>query len=205
MQRVIFNQLSPLHPLFMLHRAIATTLLPPSHFIFIFILSLVTGGGDNRCKAKLWVAYPPFLLLYFCSLQQKDCPLIFPSLLPLVFLLLCLSESLSLSFLWPFISPPTPPLALSWYFSWLLREGFLLEASSCWQRRGRFTVGSRRSRRCTTPWDSLMWNGGILNSFNALFGDYLLRTSSSHLTLGYNRQVQKKSNVCTEAFCMFDV
>lgn len=56
---------------------------------------------------------PPFLLLYFCSLQQKDCPLIFPSLLPLVFLLLCLSESLSLSFLWPFISPPTPPLALS--------------------------------------------------------------------------------------------
>lgn len=95
--------------------------------------------------------------------------------------------------------------SLSWYFSWLLREGFLLEASSCWQRRGRFTVGSRRSRRCTTPWDSLLWNGGILNSFNALFGDYLLCTSSSHLTLGYNRRVQKKSNVCSEAFCMFDV
>lgn len=34
----------------MLHGAIAATRLPPSHFIFIFILSLVTGGGDKDAK-----------------------------------------------------------------------------------------------------------------------------------------------------------
>lgn len=110
MQRVIFNQLSPLHPFFMLHRAIAPTLLPPSHFIFIFILSLVTGGGDNRCKAKLWVAYPPFSCSISALFNKKTAPSSF-HLFPLVFLLLCLSDSLSLSFLWPFIclAPPPPP------------------------------------------------------------------------------------------------
>ncbi|XP_068169144.1 zinc finger protein ZFPM1 isoform X2 [Antennarius striatus] len=34
----------------MLHGAITPAPLPPSHFIFIFILSLVTGGGDNDAK-----------------------------------------------------------------------------------------------------------------------------------------------------------
>lgn len=85
MQWVIFNQLSPLHPLSMLHGAIAPTLLPPSHFIFIFILSRVTGGGDNGCKAKLWVAYSPSLHFYSRS-NKKTNPLT-PAfhLFPLVF------------------------------------------------------------------------------------------------------------------------
>lgn len=92
MQRVIFNQLSPLHPLFMLHRAIATTLLPPSHFIFIFILSLVTGGGDNRCKAKLWVAYPPFSFSISALFNKKTAPSSFHlSFLLFFFYFACLS------------------------------------------------------------------------------------------------------------------
>lgn len=111
MQRVIFNQLSPLHPLSMLHRAIAPTLLPPSHFIFIFILSLVTGGGDNRCKAKLWVAYPPPSLFLF-SFQQKDYPAFLSiSLFPCFFFCFaCLS--LYLYHFSGLLSHPTPPLSL---------------------------------------------------------------------------------------------
>lgn len=102
MQWVIFKQLSALHPLSMLHGAIAPTLLPPSHFIFIFILSRVTGVRDNRCKAKLWVAYS--LLLYFCSLSNKrTAPTFLPSLYHCFFF--CLSVSQSLSLLWPFIVP----------------------------------------------------------------------------------------------------
>lgn len=110
MQRVIFNQLSPLHPLSMLHRAIAPTLLPPSHFIFIFILSLVTGGGDNRCKAKLWVAYPPSSLFLF-SFQQKTTPLSFHlSFSCFFFCFACLSLYLYHSS--GLLSHPTPPLPL---------------------------------------------------------------------------------------------
>lgn len=117
MQWVIFNQLSPLHPLSMLHRAITPTLLPPSHFIFIFILSLVTGGEDNRFKAKLWVVYPP--LLYFCSLQQKDCPthpstpLIVLSLFSLFFSVALLVCSFIFITSLPFYPPPDVPPSLS--------------------------------------------------------------------------------------------
>lgn len=110
MQRVIFNQLSPLHPLSMLHRAIAPTLLPPSHFIFIFILSLVTGGGDNRCKAKLWVAYSPSL--YFCSLSNKMTTPLLSIFSPCFFFCFaCLS--LHLYHFSGLLSCPTPPLSLS--------------------------------------------------------------------------------------------
>lgn len=45
-----FKRLSPPHPLFMLGGAIAAARLPPSHFIFIFILSPVTGGADSACE-----------------------------------------------------------------------------------------------------------------------------------------------------------
>lgn len=111
MQRVIFNQLSPLHPLSMLHGAIAPTLLPPSHFIFIFILSLVTGGTDNRCKANLWVAPPPLLPPSALSNKKTAHPIV-PSLFPLVFLLCSACLSLYLyhfsGLLSPLCSPPLP-------------------------------------------------------------------------------------------------
>lgn len=86
---------------------------------------------------------PPLFLL---SLQQRPS---FHLSFPLFFLLLCLSVSLSLSLLWPFICPHPSSLSrgislyfserVSWYKLPLLGSG-----------RGRCTVGSPRSHRCTT-------------------------------------------------------
>lgn len=83
--------------------------------------------------------------LFLLSLQQKDYPPSFHLSLLLFFLLPCLSVSLSLSLLCPFIS--LHPSPLSWYFSLLLREGFLVKASSSWQWGGRCTVCCCRSHR----------------------------------------------------------
>lgn len=92
----------------------------------------------------------PFLL----SSLQEDYPspsLPSPSLVFFFFRLLCLSVSSSLSHLWPFIlpQPSLPSLFFSWYFSSLLREGFLVEVSPSWQQ-GRQMYSRRRSHKCTT-------------------------------------------------------
>ncbi len=188
-QRVIFNQLSPLHPLSMLHRAIAPTLLPPSHFIFIFILSLVTGGGDNRCKANLWVAYPPSSLFLF-SFQQKDYPPFSPSLFfPCFFFALLVCLFIFITLLAFYHIPPL--LSLSWYFSLLHREGFLVDASSSWQ-----WVRHIYSRQLEI---TKMYSIGSLSCWTIAYWIFLwpnlcLFIHPPYLTLGFKRSMCIQNN-----------
>lgn len=97
----------------------------------------------------------PFLL----SSLQEDYPspsLPSPSLV-FFFRLLCLSVSSSLSHLWPFIlpQPSLPSLFFSWYFSSLLREGFLVEVSPSWQQG--------RQMYSTQTEITQMYNSGVLS------------------------------------------